>query len=151
MTAGGTSPIYGSVAVVNGNVFTDLSTSVFLRRVTNIMVGPNVHNAVSTDVYVETGCQAVFVAPQATYADNKTLWRDSTYGSSSHTGISTARHETHREIPSTTSSSTYTTLWTLTPAQNSAGFIEVALAGNVVGSVRTRFAQGAASPSQQEQ
>ena len=79
---------YGSLSTISGNVFTNLSASIFLRRIVNVMVGSNLHNVVATIVQAQTGCQAVYVAKQAVNGDNILLWRDATYGSTAHTGIS---------------------------------------------------------------
>lgn len=123
----------GSVAYVGGNVFTDVGTSINAKNWNGLSIGPNMHNTITNVVNLQTGCLNATMERQTVIPNNVSLWQEAVYNPANNVSIGQNQMRFERDVPSTTSSSTYTALWNLTPAQNSAGLIELTLTGNVVG------------------
>lgn len=129
----GTSGGYISDAIIDGNVFTDLSTSVYTKNVAGVSIGTNHHVRVTSNTVFnfDSGTSNVLVTKQNFIGDTYTLVLDNNVGNATHVGFSQARAEYDREIPATTSNSVYTALYNLQLPQNSAGILDLTLAGYV--------------------
>lgn len=109
---------------------------IYLKNVAGTVIGPNDWGLNTASVVnVDTGCTDVNVdfGQQTVRGDNLALWGDNTVTSTSHGPFGNTRFHVAREIPTTTSTSTYTTLYHFTPPQNQAGVMEVTLEGYAVG------------------
>lgn len=119
--------------VIGQNFFTGITNqSIIVDGAFNVLVEPNLHREVGSAVQIESGTADVQVMPQMVYDKSKVLLRDNSADDyTSHAGRGLIQHEYARAIPSTTSTSTYTTLWRITPASYASGVMELVITGQV--------------------
>lgn len=127
---------YVGTATITGNAFTAFYNSIALANVSNVHIGGNVHIGLGGPAVALSGTNTdVHMDSQVFSGENKTLWYDEDAANSpnGHGPYATARFVLEREVPATTSASTYTHLYRLSVGQYSGGVIEVNLGGNVNG------------------
>jgi hypothetical protein len=121
-----------STAVIDGNAFTDSATGIWVAsNFQHVAIGANVFSSVTS--CIQTSGNNVSIAKQTYVGDNLLVVQDFNVGNTVRGPFSLAKQTFDREIPATTSSSTYSSLWRMTVPQNSAGFIEVNLGGWIAG------------------
>lgn len=121
-----------SVVSIAGNVMTNVSAGIFLQNVRGVAIGRNIHNTVTTPVSMAATCTDIQCDPQLQVQDNSNIIADASYQSNGRgAGLMTFRDD--RDIPSTTSTVTFTRLWTITTPLNSGGIITLKLGGFVTG------------------
>lgn len=141
----------GSV-VVTGNVFVNVPhCSIYAKWIDGLTIGTNWHKNCATSssdnyhhiVYLDGGCYSASVAVQNVDGDARWLYYNGDEGdltSFGHSQRNRIEHQYVREIPTTTSTSVYSTLYRFVLPQFWAGICEVNLTGAVknVGSATLR-------------
>lgn len=126
--------IYGFIAT--GNVFVGNTGGINVTGVQGVTVGANdwgigtalmlYIGANTTDVSYDAGAQNV-------RGDFLTIVQDNTVDADSHGPFGNQRYDLSREILATTSTTTYTNLYSVTPPQYHGAIFEVVLEGNAKG------------------
>lgn len=139
--AGGGFRFVGTVAgklsqfLVSGNVITGPTAGIYFKNCSNFTVGRNRIQALPSGnaaVWIDTGCTDYTVEPQDVDTTNVAYLQDDSAQSNTHSRVgSTARYT--REIPSTTSNVTYTTLFSVQFNAYCAATLQLNLSGQVSG------------------
>lgn len=132
---GGTVAAKLGYAMIADNVFTGNSIAVYLKNCYGINVGVNHCSGLTGNkaVWIDTGCTDCTVAPQVIVGDGKAYVFDSSIVSTTHGPWGSKPRVVQREIPSTTSSVTYTTLNVVQFGQYSSAMLTVVLSGQISG------------------
>jgi hypothetical protein len=126
-----------SDVLIEGNYIGYVSTCIRAANTDGLTIGTNRLTQWASNGYpvdIQAGCTNYLVTRQNTaYLDNVNLYRDNNTSSSVRAEMVQATQTYDREIPATTSTSTYSYLWNLTVPTNTGVLIRVRLTGNVGG------------------
>lgn len=122
-------------AVISDNIFTSNAVPIYLKNCYGVQVGVNHCSGISGNkaVFVDTGCTDHTIEPQVIAGDGIAYVFDSSIVSTTHGPWGSKPRVVEREIPSTTSSVTYTTLNVVQFGQYSSALLTVVLSGQISG------------------
>jgi parallel beta-helix repeat protein len=144
----GSAPLYTNNVMIANNTFDTCGIGIYLKNCTRITVGTNQFRNVTSGVIVEAGMTDYHVVPQHFTQDGLIIRDMPTAATNAHIAAN-VQHAYQREIPSTTSSSTYTTLYRVVVPAYGAGVLDIDYSGVVVGkgefiaSLRRIYSRGA--------